>query len=326
MKNKHIILLLAVVSVLSVSGRADTKPNDRSLKIYLPREITIEGNAPTLGQVAILRGSEQLVALADNIALGRLATPDQNLTIDKNTVLSRLASNGIAASRVTLTGAEETVISRRHQLISDQQFVEAATAFLKRNLPDPSICQMDVIRTPGSLMLPGAGENIKLGCSLVNNGMSSQGKVLVTAFEDNKEVGRKEVIFRFRYQCRKVVTKTPVAKGDIISTGNITVEKGVSNFPEPAGWAAPYGLIATRDLPAKAVLTDTMVTTPAPEVLIKRNQGVSIRIENAGLVASAIGKALQDGTAGQYIKVQNVDSKIIITAKVCDDGTVEPVY
>lgn len=323
MKNKQLILVLAIVSVLLVSSEAGAK---QSLKIYLPREITVEGNSPTLGQIAIIRGSEDLVSIAGDIAMGLLATPEQSITVNKNTVLSRLASNGIAASSVTFTGAEETVITRQHQLITDDLFVKEATAFLKNNLPDPSICQIEVIRTPGQLVLPGAGENVKLACRVVDNGMRNQCKVLVAAFEDNKEIGRKEVVFRFRYQCRKVITKTAIAKGDLINTDNVTIEKGTSNYPEPAGWTAPYGFIATRALPANAVLTDTMLGTPQPEVLIKRNQSVSIQIENLGLTASAIGKALQDGTAGEYIKVQNVDSKIIIMAKVNDDGTVEPVY
>ena len=69
-----------------------------------------------------------------------------------------------------------------------------------------------------------------------------------------------------------------------------------------------------------------MITSPRPEVILKRNQSVTIRIESAGFVATAVGKVLQDGISGEYIKVQNIDSKIILTAKVNDDGTVEPVF
>jgi flagella basal body P-ring formation protein FlgA len=323
MKTQPTILLLTAISLFAAAAAT---ANTESLKVHLPREITIEGTTPTLGQVAILRGSETLASLAGDIALGRLATPDQNIVVSKHMILSRLATNGIAASRVTFTGAEETVVTRQHERISDDQFVKEATAFLKNNLPDPSICRIEVIRTPGEMVLAGSGENIRLICRLLNAGARNQCKVLVAAFDGDKEVGRKEVYFRFRYQARRVVTRTALNKGDLISTANITIETAVSDFPEPVGWIAPYGLIATRPVPANTVLTDAMVSTPQPQVVIKRNQNVAIKIENAGLVATAFGKALQDGVSGEYIKVQNIDSKVIIMARVSDDGTVEPVF
>jgi flagella basal body P-ring formation protein FlgA len=241
-------------------------------------------------------------------------------------ILSRLACSGIAASHVTLTGAEETVITREHELVTNDRLIDAATEFQKNNLPDPSICQIDPIRTPGQLVLPGEGDNIRLVCRRVNHGARNQCKVQVTVFDGSRQVGSKDVYFRFRYNVRKIVTKTAIAQGDVLSTENIGIETAISNYPEPPGWKAPYGLVTMRAIPANTVLSDNMVGSPQPEVLVKRNQSVSIKIENAGLIASAVGKALQDGVAGEYIKVQNVDSRIIIMAKINNDGTVEPVY
>ena len=326
MKNIQLILIVTVSWIVSASVYADTKQVKETLKIYLPREVTVAGSSPRLGEVAIIRGSEALISKAGNISLGSFSTPDQNIVINKNTVLSRLACNGISTRRVTLTGAEETVIKCQHQLITGNQFVEQATAFLDNNLPDDSICQLDALRTPDNLVLPGVSDNIKFVCRLVKTGMRNQCKVLVAAFQDGKEVGREEVVFRFRYQCRKVITKTAIAKGQVISTENVTIENGISNYPEPTGWTPPYGLVATRSLAASAMVAPNMVSSPEPQVLLKRNQSVSIKIENGGLVATAVGKVLQDGVVGEYIKVQNVDSKIIIMAKVNEDGTVEPVF
>jgi flagella basal body P-ring formation protein FlgA len=326
MKTKRIILILTVFSILSVPFYAAAEQEKETLKIYLPREITIEGSTPKLGQVVIIRGSESLVSKAKDITVGHISAPEQNVVVTRDIVLSRLACNGIPASCVTLSGAEETCIKRQHQFITGSQFVEEATAFLKNNLPDDSICQLDAIHTPDDLILPGTGKDIKLVCRLIESGIKNQCKVEVTAFQNNQEIGRLEVPFRTRYHCRKVVTKTAIIKGELISAKNVTVENGVSDYPEPAGWTAPYGLVANRSLAANTAITGNMVGAPQPEVLIKRNQSVAIKIESAGLVASAIGKAMQDGAVGGYIKVQNVDSKIIIMAKVNEDGTVGPVF
>ena len=320
------MLILTVFTALSAFVCAEQTQEEATLKIYLPREITIDGSTPNLGQIAIIRGDESLIAKASGIALGHIATPEQKLIIDRNIILSRLACNGIPASFVTLTGAEETCIKRRHQFIAGSRFVEEATAFLKKNPPHEAICQIDALRAPKNMTLPNTAENITLVCRLLANGARNQCTVLVIALQDDKEVGQQEVPFRFRYHCRKVVTKKAIAKGEAISTENVTVENSISNYPEPAGWAVPYGLIAKRDLPANTVITNNLISSPKPVVLIKRNQSVVISIENAGLIASATGKALQNGAVGEFIKVQNVDSKIIIMARVNEDGTVSPVY
>ena len=324
MKKKQLIIILTATFIISTSFNTIAGQKKETLKIYLPREITVNDSHPTLGQVAIIRGTETLLPKANDIGLGHLSTPEQILVIDRNTVLSRLASNGISASNVTLTGAKEMHIKREHLLIPSSRMTEEALHFLKNNLPDPSICGIETVRPPADVILPGVNENITFTCHLIPQNTRNQCKVSVITFQNGQKVGSEEVTFQFRYQCRKTVTKTPIAKGEVINKENTLIEDGVSNYPEPAGWSAPYGLIATRSLPAKTVITQNMIASPKPQVVLKRNQSVSIKIENAGLIATATGKALQDGIAGEYIKVQNIDSKVIIMAKVNEDGSVEP--
>ena len=43
-------------------------------------------------------------------------------------------------------------------------------------------------------------------------------------------------------------------------------------------------------------------------------------------VGTAVGKAMQDGKVGEYIKIRNIDSQRILVAKVNSDRTVEPVF
>ena len=69
-----------------------------------------------------------------------------------------------------------------------------------------------------------------------------------------------------------------------------------------------------------------MVGQREPAVVVKRNQNVIIQVERPGLVVTAIGKAMQQARAGEYIKVRNLDSQRIILARVNEDGTVEPVF
>jgi len=326
-----IIITCLLASASSGDGTAkpvpsEAKGRDFALHIYLPREITINSDTPNLGQVGIVRGRESLVVKAGEISLGRISTPGQEITVDRRVILSRLACNGIPLSEVILTGAEKVLVKREHQVIEGSEFIETALSFVKKNRHDDSVCDFSSIRTPKDLAIAGLSKNIKLLPCFVKSGVKNQVKVRIAVFSDGKEIGGREVTFRLRYNCRRVVTLIDIPAGAVIRDKNVKMEEIVSNRPEPANWTAPYGLIAKRRLPANTVIRSSMVGLPEPPVLLKRNRNVVIRIDRFGLLVTATGKTIQEGRVGEYIKVRNVDSQRIILAKVNKDGTVEPVF
>jgi len=319
--------IIAIACLLaSAGGRAGEPAKDDSLRIHLPREITIEGNIPSLGQVGIIRGGESLVARADKITLGRISAPGQEIAISRVAVLSRLASNGIPASKVTLTGAEKVKVRQQSQTIKAGEFVDLARSFLGKNPPAGSVCRFDLLRGPKDLILEGARKDMKLVPRLVKVATPSQARVQIAVIAGGKEIARGDVSFRMKYKGHKVVTLADIPAGAIISAENVKLEETVSSYPEPANWAAPYGLVARRRLPKNTVIVSNMVGPIKPPIVIKRNQSVLIKIEVGGLSVTAIGQSVEDGRAGQYIRVRNVDSQRIILAKVNEDGTVQPVY
>jgi len=326
MRNRTISIILAVFLLVSATSKADAKQADSVLQIYLPREIAIEGDVPNLGQVAIIRGEEGLTAKAGQVTLGRISAPGQKIIVDRSIVLSRLACSGIPVSGVVLTGAEKITVSQQHRIIKGGEFVDRALAFLKKNPIEASICQYDPIRIPQDLILSDTNEDIRLSCCFAKSNTRNQVKVLVSVFSGGKEIGMREVTFRLKYNCRKLVAQVDIAAGAVISPKNVKIEKAVSSYPEPANWAVPYGFVAKRQLPANTVISANMVGPVKPPVLLKRNQNVVIKVDRPGLLITAIGKTMQDGRVGEYIKVRNVDSQQIIMAKVREDGSVEPVF
>jgi len=313
------------------------------LQIYLPREVTIEEDYLKLGQVSIIRGEESLVAKASEITLGRLSVPGQKIVVDRPTVLSRLACNGIPARKVTLTGAEKITVKKQHQVIKGSKFVELASAFLRNNLPDGSVCQLNPLWIPKDLFIGKLSKDVRLyprlvkssargtgsplrGSSAPPRGNLNQVKVQIAVFADGKEVAVREVTLRLKYNHRTVVTLVEIPAGAVISPENVKIEKIVSNYPEPVNWSPPYGLIARRRLPVNTVIRPDMVGPVKSAVVVGRNETVVIRIERPAFLVTALGKAMQKGQAGEYIKVRNLDSQRIILAKVNEDGTVEPIF
>ena len=325
MMSRTIGIMAIVCLVVSPCGRAGNEPQDDSLRIYLPREIAVDSNVPSLGQIGIIHGEASLAVRAGEIAMGRIAAPGQQVTIDRLTVLSRLASNGIPASKVKLTGAEEIKVRQQGQTISAGEFVGLARLFLERNPPARSICESELMRGPVDLILEGSRQDVKLSPRLLPSSTPNQVRIQVAVVSGGKEIGSREVGFRLKFNSHKVVTLVEIPAGAVISPENVKVEKTVSSYPEPAHWSTPYGLVARRRLPANTVLSSNMIGPVEPAIVVKRNQNVIIRIAAGGLVVTAMGQTVEEGSTGEYVRVRNVDSQRIILARVNEDGTVEPV-
>jgi len=328
-RTRIFIACLALVPTLFCRALADDKtyesPADSCLKVYLPREVTIKDSNLTLGQVSIIRGSEPLVAKAGNIALGRISVPGQKIVLDRPMVLSRLACNGIPTSNVILTGSEKITVTQQSQTISSSEFISLANSFLEKSPIGNSACKWNVIRKPKDFVILQCCKDIKLSSRLVQTGVRNQARIEIAILSESKKIGVRQITYALIYEYRQAVTKVDIPEGGTISSENIKIEKIQSNDPEPSNWKPPYGLIAKNRLPAKTVLQPNMLRSLKAPVIVKRNQNVVIRIERPGFLITAVGKTMQDGKVGEYIKVRNMDSQRIIIAKISEDGTVEPV-
>jgi flagella basal body P-ring formation protein FlgA len=341
MKNNMTITILAALMLLSSPNKAAVQKSPTGLQIYLPRSVSIKGSLPNLGQIAIIQGEESLIAKAEKIAMGRISIPGQKLVISRTTLLSRLACNGIPAWKVTLTGAEKITLTQKHNVIKSEYFAEKALKFLKDNLPDASICQWKPIRRPKELLLASGSENIKTSLSFVKINSKNQAKIRITLSSDGKKLASQDITFLLKFNTQRLVAKTDIPTGAIVTPENIKLEKVISNYPDPVDSAQLLysristnepkklktggALVAKRSLRAGTVIRPGMIGTSKPQVILKRNQNVIIKFDKFGLLITATGKAMQDGRTGEYIKVKNVDSQRIIMARVLEDGTVEPV-
>ena len=320
-----VVMTFALFCQASENNKTDDLQKDSFLKVYLPREVTVKDSSLSLGQISIIRGGESLVARAGKIALGQISVPGQKIIIDRPMILSRLACNGIPASTVILSGSEKITVKQQLHTISSQEFVSLANSFLEKNPPGDSACRWNPIRKPKNFIIPAMSKDISFSSRLVQTGARNQARIEITVLSGSNKICVRQVTFGLTYERKQAVTKVDIPAGGFISPDNIKIETTVSNDPEPADWKPPYGLIAKRRLPAKTVLRPNMFEPLKSTIIVKRNQNVVIRVEKPGFLITAVGKTMQDGRAGEYIKVRNMDSQRIIMAKINEDGSVEPV-
>ena len=119
------------------------------------------------------------------------------------------------------------------------------------------------------------------------------------------------------------VPTTTIYPGEIIDEGMITEyviqpsQLGrlmvVPERAELIGKVARRTLLPGRPVPAIAV---------AEPELVARGTSVEIVFQEGGLTILAQAMSLEAGSAGDLIRVRNLDSGLIVTAKVQPDGTV----
>jgi len=325
MRHKTFIFVV-LVSVSACIRGAVVQEGAEGLRIHLPRQVGIQQEMLILSRVAIVGGDEVLAAKAGEVVLGRLAVPGQTVVIDRPTILSRLASSSVPAGEVTFTGAESVAVSQDTRVITGEKTAEAAKAYLVQAAGDSQAVNFEPINTPQDVLLPSAKENIKFSPRLVSGPAGGQARVSVSILSDGKTLATRDVVFRLQYRCRRVVAAADIAAGELLTEANTKIETVITNRPEAAGWRAPYGCAAKREIVANTVIEQSMISAVERPVLVERNQNVVIRLDSPALSITATGKAMERGRAGDCIRIKNVDSQRMIIARVSEDGTVEPVF
>ncbi len=300
--------------------------SDKSLQVHLPREVTVQGNVLTLGQISVVRGDPALSATAAQVGLGQFSVPGQKAVLDRPTILSRLASQGIPTERVRLTGAEAVTVRRLQKAITTEEFLEMAQTFLKQHPPGPLIGEAVSVVKPKDLVLQGQIGDLQVTPRFVRTAVRGLVTVQITVTADGKECGMREIPLRLKYQCHRVLAAREIAEGAVLTPENLKIETVASDQPEPAGWKPPYGFVAARTLAADTEVREDMANAAQSPVVVLRNETVVIRVQQPGLLVTAVGVALQEAHAGEYVKVRNVDSSRVIVCKVSPDGTVEPAF
>jgi len=312
---------------VAVGARASvlSQNQDGLLQVHLPREVVVEGQQLDLGRVSVIRGPGAMVAKATKVGLGRFSVPGQELVLDRPTILSRLASSGILASQVRLTGAEAVKVRREQEIIGTEDFVETARQFLLQHAVGRSAAKIVPIVQPKDLILPRSSQQVQLTCELGRRRTRGHVTVLIHVAANGKEIETRDVAFRLRYERHQIVALQQIAEGTALSAENVKIEMIESDQPELAGWKPPYGQTAVRTLAAGAEIRPNMIAVAQSAVVVHRNEVVQIRLERPGIVVTAMGTALQEAQAGEYLKVRNSDSQRVIVCQVKTDGTVEPM-
>jgi flagella basal body P-ring formation protein FlgA len=290
----------------------------------MPRNRTVDKAALTLDDVAIISGRDDaLAAKVRAVKLGRAPFAGESITINRQTILSQLAAAEISTEPLEIMGSDETAVHRKATDISTDDIIAAAQAYIEANPPAAAI-RWTLATRPKDIALP-AQKGATLLCQTDPTSPDGQMHVRVLLATDEKVLATRLVIFRLTYRSRQLVAKADIPPGEAVTPANTTLETiEVTHKPEEM-YVPPFGKRARVHILAGTRITESHVHEPKPEIVIRRNQTVRMRIQGNGWCITALGKALQNGRPGETIRVQNLDSRRIVAGEIDENGFVVPI-
>jgi flagella basal body P-ring formation protein FlgA len=311
------MVILCVAGILFTGSLARAQ----GLTITVAAESQVAGSYFTLGDIASISGDDHdRIASLKQIRLGHTPAPGQSIVLSGELLGVRLNASKLDLNGISWQIPPQSRITALSQQINGGHLVELAEKYLRERLTGSEIeitpvgQQQDILVPPGnvvfSIELPyGVKYNAPTSVSV---GITGGGQLYATT--------------RLRFDIKKyeqvAVASRAMAPRDLIAADNITFERRDIGRMPPGYFTDPnkiLGLVVKRQLSPGTAISDSVLEKP---VLIKRGKTLRIIAQAGGIEVTAPGVSLQSGSEGQFIRVQNTNSKKVITARVVDEETV----
>lgn len=287
-----------------------------SLEIKVKDKALVDGETVSLGDIATFQPADDIrVDRLRAIEISVSPAPDTIRRIEKELIMYRVANHVNRDKDITLSMPESVVVERESQVISGKTLEKIFTDYVLENSPfDQDEIVIEKINTPLSLAFPKGRLDWEITEKQKNN---YSGNISINVdFYLEGELQRK-IVLSGKVGINKEVIKATrnINKGELISSKDITIvsEKGKNTKNSISSIEDVIGKRATRRIQADQTLQNGMVMVPPA---IEKGAQIMIRAENDELVITASGKALEEGSVGDQIRVMNIASGKEIMATV----------
>jgi len=179
---------------------------------------------------------------------------------------------------------------------------------------------------PDALDLPHEGWSVKYSFRLPANGLGA------TPFSGVVSDGAGTVLRRFSgsvwldREARGIQPTRMIRRGEVLGKADVqAVDARLSALPRGALTRLELveNTVARQELRPGQWLTDAMLDVPDA---VKRNHPVTIRLERGPLQITTHGVAREAGALGEVIRVENLQSRRVIFARVLSSDEVQVIY
>lgn len=279
-----------------------------------------------LGDIAEVRCDDaQRAAELRALKIGNAAAPGGKVVFSERLLQLRFLSAASQLEDVAWNMEQPITVETRFQHLTGNALVQGVKAFLEREIKrgnELRLYTMEELAVPSDVIAP-EGEihyEYKLPYG-IRYAFPSNVNVLVYV---NGQMYKKTVVrMKIHVYESVVVANRPLNTKDVIGSGDVRLDSlDVSNLSP--GYFTDVddvvGMVVKRVINSGAALNASLLDKP---VVMAHMSMIRIISTVGGIQAQMEGQALQDGREGQWIRVKNVQSGKILSARVIDSTTAE---
>ena len=315
----HILFVLALI--LAIGPAASTAAQG---KIAFRESSEVPGRSIFLGDVAELSGmtDEQTRDLAIR-SLGPSPRPGQTLRWRAGLIEDRLEKAGINPGDFELVIPDKVAITRKTLVVTGQEMAEFAARYLESKFTwagEP--VQVQIEKTPRDITL-GYGKVALKGELDLRPGGYGIRRFTVHVFLDGESEKKLNLQPYLGIIGMGIVAGRPISKGEVLEEEDMELmEMNLNELPSDAVRTVEMavGQQARNNMqPGDPIRTRDLEINPD----VERGDMVTLLIKGKGFSVTARGKAKEDGSVGDTIRVQVENSKKTVEGVILDSETVE---
>jgi flagella basal body P-ring formation protein FlgA len=296
---------------------------EKTATIRFLGQATVTGPDITLGEIALVTADEKAFSeRLDRVIVVRAAPPGQKVTITQSAVKIALGREGYSLEGFRLEGADSTLVLTETQEVKPDQLLEAAKAFiLSQTGDDPGNLEIKLLGPLKNVVVPSGRLEIHYRPALVGQ---YEGTQILTAelTVDGRDIRVVPVRLETKVFHTVVLTSKAVKKGDKFTTDNVILGKMLTSRVLRGSLQHlkdVLGRTAAFDLGAGIPVRFSEIDDPP---VIHRGTMIQAFVESGNVEIMVHARAIEDGKAGEEIKVENTDSHKVLWAKVVDENRV----
>lgn len=290
-----------------------------SLTVSVLAEASVKGPGLTLGDIATVGGDlPERVRMLKELSIGDAPAPGETMFLTPELLKPRLIAAKADFSDITWTVPANFKVTTLSQRISGKKISELALAFLQQQAVGATLNMLDV---PSDFQAP-AGKLEMVAEISGSLRYSVPTTVQVVVRTEGKPFVRVPVQFEVRRYLDIVVAATNLNAGEVLTAQSLRLER-MDAGKLPAGYYTEAGKMVGLQLRYAAVpgavIYEKALMRP---IVIQRGAMVRLSSRIGELEVSANGVALASGAVGDIIRVQNSNTKRMLTGRVQEDKSV----
>ncbi len=264
-----------------------------------------------------------LVNALEKVSVGFSPLPGQVKTIYPSQIQSALFLEGIDTSKITFSIPKQITVRRLSQELSWKTLQQKVSDYILTHVPwDKSQVEISFSQKKASTILPLGKMDLSISTTK-NSTLLGRQRFLVTILLDGQPEKKIWIPATIAVNIPVLVAVGKLERGHILSESDLLLREmdmaglraGVLTDPAEA-----MGKKLNRTVRPNTPLLSDYLEQP---IVVQRGDVVTIKAENKNLLVTAQGKALENGSDGDLIRVMNLSSKTEIYSQVIGPRTVQ---